>query len=65
MVSSAFMSNPPPTIQLTRLPPALHIDLQKCARFEQVTAFRVRPRRATPGPGRASSSDSLERTRRT
>ena len=65
MVSSAFMSNAPPTIHLTRVPPALHIDLQKCARFEQVTAFRVRPCRAVPGPGRASSSDSLERTRRT
>ena len=63
MVSSAFMSNAPPTIHLTRVPPALHIDLQKCARFEQVTAFRVRPRRACAG--RASSSDSLERTCRT
>ena len=50
MVSSAlFWSKPPPTIHLTRLPPALHLCLQKCIRFEQVTAFRVRPRRACAG----------------
>ena len=50
MVPSAlFMSNPPPTIHLTRVPPALHLCLQKCIRFEQVSAFRVRPRRACAG----------------
>ena len=63
MVPSAFLRNRPPTIHLKRVPPALHLCLQKCIRFEHVTAFRVRPRRACAG--RAASSDSLERTRRT
>ena len=63
MVSSAFMSNRPPTIHLTRVPPALHLCLQKCIRFEHLTAFRVRPRRACAG--HVSSSDSLERSCRT
>ena len=49
MVSSAFMSNAPPTINLTRVPPALHLCLQKCIRFERVTAFRARPRSACAG----------------
>ena len=49
MVPSAFLRNRPPTIHLKRVPPALHLCLQKCIRFEQVSAFRVRPRRACAG----------------